>query len=83
MRVSRQGHFASIEADHRLVRSGEKISFDVRVMDVNEQPVKLEGQVKVLQKIWNEVWWTPEGVEIQGAPLLEIMERHAVFPPPP
>ena len=83
VRVSRQGHFALIEADHRLVRSGEKLSFDVRVMDVNEQPVKLQGKVKVLQKTWNEVWWTPEGAEIQGAPLLEIMERHAVFPPPP
>ena len=82
LRVSRQGHFASIEADHQLVRSGEKITFDVSVLDVNEQPLKLEGQVKVLQKIWNEVWWTPEGVEIQGAPLLEIMQRHAVFPPP-
>jgi uncharacterized protein YfaS (alpha-2-macroglobulin family) len=83
VRVSRQGHFASIKADHQLVRSGEKLTFDLHVLDVNEQPVQLEGQVKVLQKIWNEVWWTPEGVEIQGAPLLEIIQRHAVFPPPP
>jgi alpha-2-macroglobulin len=83
VRVARQGHYALIKADHQLVRPGEKVTFDVHVMDVNEQPVTVDGQVKILQKKWREVWWSPEGIEIEGAPLFEIKQRHAVFPPPP
>ena len=83
VRVARQGHFASVELKRQMVRPGEKMTFDVQVLDVNEQPVRLEGQVKVLKKVWDEVWWTPEGVEIEGAALAEVKRRYKFFPPPP
>ena len=67
VRVSRQGHFVQTKLNRKLVQPGEKATFDFRVLDVNERPIQLEGEVKILRKRWREIWWNPDGIEIQGA----------------
>ncbi|MDA7617891.1 MG2 domain-containing protein [Verrucomicrobia bacterium] len=84
VRVSRQGHFARVETDHRLAQPGDKVSLDFQVVDINERPLgQLEGQVKIIRKRWREVWWTPEGLEIEGSALRAVQQQHTNFPPPP
>jgi len=83
VRVSRQGHFVQSKLDRKLVQPGEKATFDYLVLDVNERPLQIEGEIKIIRKRWREVWWNPDGLELEGAALDRVRRMYSVFPPPP
>ena len=83
VRVSRQGHFIQAKLDRKLVQPGEKATFDYLVLDVNERPLQIEGEIKIIRKRWREVWWNPDGLELEGAALERVRQTYSVFPPPP
>ena len=83
VRVSRQGHFVQAKLDRKLVQPGEKATFDYLVLDVNERPLQIEGAIKVIRKRWREVWWNPDGLELEGAALERVRRMYSEFPPPP
>lgn len=82
VRVSRQGHFVQTKLDRKLVQPGEKATFHFEVLDVNERPLQMEGDIKIIRKRWREVWLNPEGLELEGAALERVRQTHSVFPPP-
>ena len=60
VRVSRQGHFAHIVGDHRVIEPSVKAVSDIRIQDIQERPLSREGQIKVLRKRWREIWISPK-----------------------
>ena len=83
VRVSRQGHFAHIVGDHRVIEPSQKAVFDIHIQDIQERPLSREGQIKVLRKRWREIWISPEGLEVERPGLGADAGQWKDFPPQP
>ena len=44
VRVSRQGHFAHIVGDHRVIEPSQKAVFDIHIQDIQERPFLVKGR---------------------------------------
>ena len=83
VRVSRQGHFAHIVGDHRVIEPSQKAVFEIRIQDIQERPLSREGQIKVLRNRWREICISPEGLEVERPGLGSDAGQWKEFPPQP
>ena len=81
VRVTRQRYYVYPRARHYIHRPQDKVSIDFKTMDANEQPMQVEGQIKVTRDHWYEIWLDPNGREVKGDELKRLRERNP-FPPP-
>ncbi|HMB26491.1 MAG TPA: alpha-2-macroglobulin family protein, partial [Blastocatellia bacterium] len=80
VRVTRQRYYVYPRAKHNLHRPQDKVAIDLKALDANNQPMQVEGTVKVTRDTWNEIWLDPSGREVKGAELKKLREKGA-FPP--
>ncbi len=83
VRVTRQRYYVYPRAQHNLYRPQDKVTVEIKTIDANDQPVRVEGMMKVTRDFWYEVWVNPEGREVRGEELTFLRAKHPVFPPPP
>jgi len=81
VRVTRQRYYVYPRARHNLYRPQDKVAIDLKALDANNQPMLVEGAVKVTRDTWDEIWLDPSGREVKGAELKKLREKGA-FPPP-
>lgn len=82
VRVTRQRYYVYPRAEHNIYRPQDKVTFDLKALDANGQPVVAEGRVTLTRDYWDEVWLSPEGKEVRGEELRQMRQRGA-FPPTP
>lgn len=82
IRVTRQRYYVYAYSKHYLHRPGNKVTFDIKSLDANQQPVSVEGAVKITRNYWYEVWLDPSGNEIKGDELIRLKRAQPGFPPP-
>lgn len=83
VRVTRQRYYVYLHPKHYLYRPQDKVTVDIQALDANNQPVSVEGMVKLTRDHWYEIWLDPRGRELTGDELKRLRERSRVFPPPP
>jgi len=83
VRVTRQRYYAYLHPKHYLYRPQDKVTVDIKALDANNQPVQVEGRVKLTRDYWYEIWIDPSGKEVKGDELKRLQERSKIFPPPP
>src|SRR5262249_40298255 len=79
-RVTRQRYSLYPRARHNLYRPQDKVAIDLKALDANDQPMQVEGIVKVTRDAWEEIWLDPSGREVKGEELKKLLEKGA-FPP--
>jgi uncharacterized protein YfaS (alpha-2-macroglobulin family) len=77
VRVLRQRYSVLAKPDHYLHRPGEPVTVRFQANDANDQPVQTTGTVKVIRRVWEEIWIDPVGREVRGREL----EKIRVLPP--
>ena len=80
VRVTRQRYYVYPRAKHSLQRPQDKVAIDLKALDANDQPMQVEGTVKVTRDTWDEIWLDPSGREVKGAELKKLRET-GEFPP--
>jgi alpha-2-macroglobulin len=83
VRVTRQRYYVYPQPRRNLYRPQEKVGIDFKALDANDQPMEVEGRVKVTRDTWFEVWLDPNGREVKGEELRRLRERGGIFPPKP
>ena len=83
VRVTRQRYYAYLTSDHYLHRPQDKVAINIKTLDANNQPVEVEGTIKVTRDFWFEIWLDPSGQEVKGDTLKQVREQTKIFPPPP
>ena len=83
VRVSPKKFFAYLTSQHNLAQPNDRVTVDLKTLDASNQPVAVEGTVKITRDEWNEIWLDPAGSEIKGEQLKQARDKHAVWPPPP
>jgi len=83
VRVTRQSYMVRLEPDHTLAPPGQRIHVTVTTRDANDNPVSVKGRVRIVRRIWREVWISPDGKEVSGPELDAVRARFRIFPPPP
>ncbi len=81
VRVTRQRYYVYPRAKHNLHRPQDKVAIDLKALDANNQPMQVEGTIKVTRDTWDEIWLDPSGREVKGDELKRLREKGA-FPPP-
>ncbi len=81
VRVTRQRYYVYPRAQRNIYRPGDKVTFDIKALDANEQPVTTEGTVRITRDYWWEVWIDPTGREVKGEELRLLRARGEPFPP--
>lgn len=83
VRVSRQRYYVHLYPEHWLHRPQDKATVKVKALDANDQPVQVEGKVKITRDLWIEVWNDSSGREVKGEALKALRKQASVFPPKP
>jgi len=83
VRVTRQSYMVRLEPDHTLARPGQRVHIAVTTKDANNNPVSVKGRVRIVRRIWCEVWIAPDGKEVSGPELDALRAASRIFPPPP
>ncbi|MBK6315575.1 MAG: alpha-2-macroglobulin [Blastocatellia bacterium] len=81
VRVTRQRYFIDVQPDRFVLRPQDQAKIAINARDANDEPVAVEGQVKITRDTWTEVWLDPKGKEIRGEELRKAKEKNSVFPP--
>ena len=82
VRVTRQRYYTYLTSDHYLHRPQDKVVINIKTLDANNQPVEVEGAIKVTRDYWFEIWLDPSGHEVKGEQLKQLREKSKLFPPP-
>jgi tetratricopeptide (TPR) repeat protein len=83
VRVTRQRYYVHPHPRRNLYEPGDTVEVDFKAIDANDQPVSVEGTVKVTRDRWVEIWIDPAGREVTGWNLRAARKQFKVFPPPP
>jgi hypothetical protein len=83
VRVTRQRYAVHPAPEHNLYRPQDKVRIKFSASDANDQPVTVEGAVKVWRDRWQEIWRMPDGREVFGDALRTERAKCLSFPPPP
>jgi hypothetical protein len=78
VRVTRQRYYVYPQAQHNLYRPQDTVTTDIRTLDANQQPMQVEGTVKVTRDYWSEIWLDPSGKEITGEQLRRLIEQRKI-----
>jgi uncharacterized protein YfaS (alpha-2-macroglobulin family) len=81
VRVASQSYYLYTGAKRYLYRPQDKVAIEFKALDVNDQPMQVEGNVRVTRETWEEIWLDPSGREVKGAELKRLREKGAVPPP--
>lgn len=85
VRVTRQRYYVYPRAQHNLYRPHDKVTADLKAIDANDQPMQVDGTVKVTRDYWSEIWLDPSGREISGDKLRRLQAQaertRQPFPP--
>lgn len=81
VRVTRQRYYVYEHPAHYLYRPQDRVSINIKALDANDQPVEVEGRVKVTRDYWYEIWLDPTGKEVRGDELRRLKAASRVFPP--
>lgn len=81
VRVTKQRYYVYERPQNYLYKPQDKVKIDVKAQDANDQPVEVEGKVKVTRDYWFEIWLDPTGREVKGEELKKLQES-SIFPPP-
>ncbi|HZS44939.1 MAG TPA: MG2 domain-containing protein [Blastocatellia bacterium] len=82
VRVTRQRYYVHPNATHNIYRPQDKVTVDLKAIDANDQPVQVEGKVKITRDFWEEIWIDPSGKEVSGRELERLRSQSISFPPP-
>lgn len=82
VRVTRQRYFINAQPDRYVLRPQDQAKIAIAARDANDDPVAVEGQVKITRDTWIEVWLDNKGKEIRGEELRKAREKNQVWPPP-
>lgn len=83
VRVTRQPYYVHARADHNLYRPRQQVEVEFVTQDANSQPLAVAAKVKVVRRVWREVWINPAGREVTGGALGQLKAARSIFPPPP
>ncbi len=83
VRVTRQRYYVYPRPEHNLYRPQDKVNINIKALDANDQPVQVEGRVKLTRDYWFEIWQDPDGREVKGEELKSLREKGPTFPPIP
>lgn len=83
VRVTRQRYYVYLHPKHYLYRPQDKVTVNVKTLDANNQPVQVEGTIKLVREYWHEIWVDPMGREVKGDELNRLRASSKIFPPPP
>jgi uncharacterized protein YfaS (alpha-2-macroglobulin family) len=83
VRVTQQRYYVHARAAHNLHRPQDKVTVNFTAQDANNQPVSVEGTVKLTREYWWEIWLTPDGREVKGDELKKLQAQSKVWPPKP
>ncbi|HKQ79889.1 MAG TPA: alpha-2-macroglobulin family protein [Blastocatellia bacterium] len=75
VRVTRQRYYLYPRAKHNLHRPQDKVAVDLKALDANNQPMQVEGTIKVTRDTWYEIWLDPSGREVKGDELKKLREK--------
>lgn len=81
IRVTRQRYYINAQPDRFVLRPQDQAKIAINAQDANDEPVAVEGQVKITRDTWTEVWLDQKGKEIRGEELRKAKEKNSVFPP--
>ncbi|MCW5557654.1 MAG: alpha-2-macroglobulin, partial [Verrucomicrobiae bacterium] len=81
--VTRQGYSVRGQPAHNLPRPGDTVRIEFRAQDANQQPLSVEGSVKITRDFWWEVWLDSFGREVEGEELKRRQAQSAIWPPKP
>lgn len=54
--LSRQGYYARLELEHRLIAPGDRAELEIRLLTADEEPVSDRGTLRVTRERWREVY---------------------------
>ena len=80
VRVTRQQYYVFPAAAHNIYRPQDKATVNLKAMDANNQPMQVEGKVKITRDWWEEVWTDPSGREVTGQELTRLKSQNRLFP---
>ncbi|HTV43191.1 MAG TPA: alpha-2-macroglobulin family protein [Candidatus Sulfotelmatobacter sp.] len=83
VRVTSQSYYVNAKAAHNLYLPQDKVTVNFKALDANDDPVQVEGDVKVTRDYWYEIWRAPDGHEVKGNELKHLQAKYKTWPPPP
>ncbi|MGE9297102.1 MAG: MG2 domain-containing protein [Puniceicoccales bacterium] len=66
IRATRQPYFVYVTPERTLYRPGEKAEVTIKALNANDDPVAVEGNIRLTREEWMEIWRGPDGEEISG-----------------
>lgn len=81
IRVTRQRYYVYMQPDHYLYHPQDNVKIKIKTIDANDQPISVEGNVKLVRDYWYEIWLDPNDREVKGEEL-DKLRKGKVFPPP-
>lgn len=66
IKVTRNPYFVYLEPERTLYRPGETATININTLNANDDPVEVEGRIRLTREEWMEVWRGPDGEEISG-----------------
>lgn len=81
VRVTRQRYYVYARPQQNIYRPRDKVTFEIKALDANNEPVVSEGTVNIQRNYWYEVWIDPNGREVKGEELRLLQSKPGSFPP--
>lgn len=66
IRVTRAPYFIYLNPERTLYRPGETAGVTIKALNANDEPVQVEGRLRLTREEWVQVWRGPDGEEISG-----------------
>lgn len=63
LRIGNQRYFVYLSPKRYVYKPREKALLEVKALDANDQPVEVEGKVRITREYWHEVWVDSFGKE--------------------
>ncbi|HEV2883719.1 MAG TPA: alpha-2-macroglobulin family protein [Pyrinomonadaceae bacterium] len=79
VRVTRHRYYVYPRPERNIYRPKDRVKVDIKALDANEQPVEVEGSVKVTRDYWWEVWIDPSGREVKGEELRLLQQKRDFY----
>lgn len=83
VRVTHQRYGVNARPANNLPRPGDKVRVAFTAKDANDQPVKVDGTVRITRDYWWEIWLDSFGREVKGDALKAAQAKAAIWPPKP
>ncbi|WP_269543096.1 MG2 domain-containing protein [Cerasicoccus fimbriatus] len=75
IRATRAPYFIYVQPERMLYQPGEKATVTIKALNANDDPVEVEGRVRLTREEWMQVWRGPDGEEISGEEYRRRLEK--------